>query len=138
MREVLQRLNAVNGMKGSLVVTPDGLPIATDLPAALEIEATAGLGACMGKMITGWAGQTGMKEVALGMLETGKSRLFVSAITWGFLVAVAEKRCPLGEARLEMRNAAARLNEICAGLASSVQEEESRSEPFGRHDDEKP
>ncbi|NIM06649.1 MAG: hypothetical protein GTO55_09375, partial [Armatimonadetes bacterium] len=79
MREVLQRINSINGMKGSLVVTPDGLPIASDLPPGLDAETAAGLGACMGKMIADWAGEMDMSNMALGMMETKEARLFISA-----------------------------------------------------------
>ncbi len=126
MREVLRRLNGMSGMRGSLVVSPDGLPIASDLPANLEMETTAGLAACMGKMLTDWASKMGAGKMAVGMMDTKAARLFVSAISWGFLVGVADKRCPLGEARLEMRSAAARLNDICKQLSESVESSELR------------
>jgi len=141
MREVLRQLNAINGMRGSLVVTPDGLPIVEDLPAELDVETTAGLGACMGKMLSDWAGEMGAGNIAVGMIEARAARLFVSVILWGFLVAVAEKRCPLGEARLEMRAAAARLNEICQRLTRSMEEEEAeagrKSGPSRRSENER-
>lgn len=124
MREILRRLNGVHGIRGSLVVTPDGLPIATELPG-LEAEATAGLGACMGKMITEWAEGIDASRVVFGMMDSKDARLFISPIVWGFLVAVADKSCPLGEARLEVRMAAERLNEICQKLSRHIEEEES-------------
>jgi predicted regulator of Ras-like GTPase activity (Roadblock/LC7/MglB family) len=127
MREVLQRLNAVGGIRGSLMVSPDGLPIALDLPG-FDVETFAGLGAHMGRMFAEWAREMGMDGIALGMMETENARLLIAPTAWGFLVAVAEKRCPLGEARLQMRSAAERLNEICAGLASALQEEQARGD----------
>ena len=127
MHEVLQRLNRIEGIKGSLVVTPDGLPIAVDLPADYDPETAAGLGAAMGKMVTDWAGSAGAGKISVGMIEAKFARLFVSAITWGFVIAVAEKQCALGEARLEMRAAASKLDEICARLSRSMDEEERRA-----------
>jgi predicted regulator of Ras-like GTPase activity (Roadblock/LC7/MglB family) len=125
MREVLQNLNAVSGMKGSLVVAPDGLPIALNLPSEIDAETVAGLGACMGEMLADWAGEINAGGISVCMLEAEGARFFISAISWGYLVAVAEKRCPLGEARLEMRAAAAKLNEICERLSRSMQTEEN-------------
>lgn len=129
MREVLRRLNNLSGMRGSLVATPDGLPIASDLPSNMEVEETAGLGACMGRLLCDFAGEIGMRDINLGVLESNAARLFISRITWGFLIAVADKQCPLGEARIEMRQAAGRLNDICAQLSSYLQEEQNSENP---------
>jgi predicted regulator of Ras-like GTPase activity (Roadblock/LC7/MglB family) len=124
MRSVLKRLNAVNGMLGSLVVTPDGLPIVMDMPAEFDIEATAGVTAALGKMLAQWSEQSSAGIMRVGMLETPTTRYFITAIGWGYLVGVAERSCPMGEARVEMRRAAVQLDEICARLTEAVHEEE--------------
>ena len=127
MREALKNLNATPGMRGALLVSPDGLPIAVDLPDDMELEATAGLSAVICKMVEEWASLLTKEDMILGMLESQDARLFISAIDWGFVVAIAAKSCPLGEARLSLRTASARLNEICRELAQNLQEEESRA-----------
>lgn len=125
MREILSRLNAVSGMKGSLVVTPDGLPIAVDLPTGVDRETMAGISASIATLLNDWAHQAGAGAMSVGMLDAKNMRLFVSPITWGYLIGLAEKRCTLGEARTEMRAATAALNTVCATLTRAVQEEES-------------
>jgi predicted regulator of Ras-like GTPase activity (Roadblock/LC7/MglB family) len=125
MHEILRRLNSVTGMRGSLVVTPDGLPIAVDLPAGMDCETTSGLTASTAKLLGDWAQQAGAGLLSLGMIEARDVRLFVSSIAWGYLIGVAEKHCPIGEARAEMRHATTGLNSICSRLAHAVEEEEA-------------
>jgi len=126
MREVLQRLNLVQGMKGSLVVTPDGLPIAAELPDNLDRETAAGLAGIIGRMLSDWAGEVKAGKISIGLLEAKNARLFFAPIAWGYLVAIAEKQCPLGEMRLELKVAVGNLNEVCARLATSLQQEEAK------------
>jgi len=126
MRNILRRLNSVSGMRGSLVVTPDGLPIAVDLPSDMPVEAAAGLSASIGKMLADWSDTTGAGAMKIGMIEAQQARLFVSHINWGYLVAIAEKHCPLGEARIEMRTATTQINDVCQQLKQSLQEEEAQ------------
>lgn len=125
MRKVLSRLNTVSGMKGSLVVTPDGLPIAVDLPTGVDRETMAGISASIATLLSDWAHQAGAGAMSVGMLDARNMRLFVSPITWGYLIGLAEKHCTIGEARTEMRAATAALNAVCATLTRAVQDEES-------------
>jgi predicted regulator of Ras-like GTPase activity (Roadblock/LC7/MglB family) len=126
MREVLQRLNMVQGLKGSLVVTPDGLPIAAELPASWDKETAAGLGGIIGRMLSEWTEEVKAGKVTLGLLEAKDARLFFAPVAWGYLVAITEKQCPLGEMRLEMKVATDNLNEVCARLATFLQKEEAQ------------
>ncbi len=113
------------------MVTSDGLPIVCDLPAEMDVEAAAGLGAHVGRMIADWAGEVGLKSASIAMMESNQARLFISSTAWGFLVAVADKRCPLGEARIGMKKAAAQLDSICAGLNSRIMAEEANEGGVG-------
>jgi predicted regulator of Ras-like GTPase activity (Roadblock/LC7/MglB family) len=126
MREVLQRLNLLSGMKGSLVVTPDGLPIAAELLEDMDRETAAGLSAFIGRMLNDWAGEVQAGKISIGLMEAKEARLFFAPVDWGYLVAITEKHCPLGEMRLEMKVAVAGLNEVCARLATSLQKEEAQ------------
>jgi hypothetical protein len=49
----------------------------------------------------------------------------VASIAWGYLIGVAAKHCPIGEARSAMHAARTRVNAICAELVHAVDEEES-------------
>lgn len=49
MRDVLKRLNAVPGIKGSLVLTPDGIVVISELSRELDSDTTAAL---VGNVVT--------------------------------------------------------------------------------------
>ena len=48
MPELLRRLNRQPGVRGSLVLTSDGIPVHCEIPAPLDIETVAaGVGSCV-------------------------------------------------------------------------------------------
>lgn len=49
MREVLKKLNTTPGIKGSLVLTPDGIVVASELSSELDEDTTAAL---VGNVVT--------------------------------------------------------------------------------------
>src|SRR5262245_55251504 len=48
-KEIVASLSTIHGVRGGLLVTPDGLVITTDLPARAQVEALAALGATLGR-----------------------------------------------------------------------------------------
>jgi predicted regulator of Ras-like GTPase activity (Roadblock/LC7/MglB family) len=104
MREVLKRLNAVAGVKGSLVLTPDGVVVISELSNELDDEATAAL---VGNVVT----QT-MRMLSLGDYRT-MERMILTA-TRGKIVIENLENCLLAVVTNQFINLDVTLLEIAS------------------------
>jgi predicted regulator of Ras-like GTPase activity (Roadblock/LC7/MglB family) len=106
MREVLRRLNATAGVKGSLVLTPDGIVVISDLSPELDGETTAAL---VGNVVT----QT-MRLLEVGefngmeqmILTASRGKIVIQNLDNCLLVVVTNQFINLDVTLLEISSAA--------------------------------
>ena len=119
VRAVLRGLAEAEGVRGALLVAPDGLVIASALPAEIGVEALSALTATLGREVELRAGlpRHGAFVAARFAAETGTMVLGATAI--GFLVVFADG--PPHATRLtdDVRTAAAILERAWRGPASA-------------------
>jgi predicted regulator of Ras-like GTPase activity (Roadblock/LC7/MglB family) len=89
-REILGDLRRLDGVRGGLIVTPDGLVITADLPPSVAAEPLAALAATLGREL-----ETGADELGRGRFRTAHfgaedGVLFVGGSPVGFLILVAD------------------------------------------------
>ena len=109
--ETLDRVTQVSGIRGAMLVAEsDGLVVAEALAEGLDGAAVAALAASLTLRLRRAAQGAGLTVPAVVQLraETG-TLLTVPAGDDLLLVAVADREANLGLARLELRDAAARL-----------------------------
>jgi predicted regulator of Ras-like GTPase activity (Roadblock/LC7/MglB family) len=90
VRAVLQRLVETDGVRGALLVAPDGLVIASALRDAIAVEAISALTATLGRELEtggGRAGQDGVPGVAQFASEAGT--LYLGSTAIGFVAIIA-------------------------------------------------
>ena len=109
MQNILEELNRVPGVKGSMVMTPDGMVVAEALGPNLEHEWVAATAA---NMII----RTGRSVEALELdtlnrfvLTAGHGRLVFVNIEVGYLVVIASKSLKLSTTILEIDSAGRRI-----------------------------
>jgi len=109
LREVLAGLSGVPAVRGGLLVTPDGLIIASDLPARDQVEALAALGAALGRELELGAARLGRGAFRMALFFADRGLLFVGSSRIGFLILLGEKGVDVASVRVALGRALDRL-----------------------------
>ncbi len=112
MKDVLHELNGHVGVKGGLVVTPDGMVVASEFSPDLDAETTAAL---VSGLITGLRGVLRISSAAplqRMLLTATRGRIAIESIGNAFLVVLTDQHLNLDRTLLEIRSAARRLQRM--------------------------
>jgi len=90
VREILGKLGQLAGVRGGLIVTPDGFVITADLPPPISAEELAALGATLGREL-----ELGMDQLARGTFRTAffstdGGAIFLGGSTIGFVILLGD------------------------------------------------
>ena len=109
MQRILEELNRVPGVKGSMVMTPDGMVVVEALGPTLEEEWVAAAAANM--IIRAGRSVEGLNLGTLNrfVLTAGRGRIVFVNIEVGFLVVIASKSLKLDTTILEIDSAARKI-----------------------------
>ena len=102
MLTVLERINQIKGVKGSSIVSPDGIeivshfrtPVPSDLISALIVSIQQVAGKIVAKAQSGLLLQT--------MIEASEGKFFVQVVELGYLVVLADSQANTGLIRVEI------------------------------------
>ena len=89
-REILGKLGQLAGVRGGLIVTPDGFVITADLPPRISAEALAALAATLGREL-----ELGMDQLARGtfrkaFFSTDDGAIFLGGSPIGFVILLGD------------------------------------------------
>jgi predicted regulator of Ras-like GTPase activity (Roadblock/LC7/MglB family) len=90
VRDVVQGLARVAGVRGALLVAPDGFVVASEVPASVAIEPVAALAATLGRDLEVGATRLGRGAFQTALFSADDGTLFLAASRIGFVVALAE------------------------------------------------
>jgi predicted regulator of Ras-like GTPase activity (Roadblock/LC7/MglB family) len=90
VRDVLGKLGQLAGVRGGLIVTPDGFVITADLPPPVSAEELAALGATLGREL-----ELGMDQPARGAFRTAffstdGGAIFLGGSPIGFVILLGD------------------------------------------------
>jgi predicted regulator of Ras-like GTPase activity (Roadblock/LC7/MglB family) len=90
VREILGKLGQLAGVRGGLIVTPDGFVITADLPPPISAEELAALGATLGREL-----ELGMDQLARGSFRTAffstdGGAIFLGSSPIGFVILLGD------------------------------------------------
>jgi predicted regulator of Ras-like GTPase activity (Roadblock/LC7/MglB family) len=109
VKEILRELNETLAARGSIVVAPDGVLVASDVDEAADLERLAAMGAALltgvGRALTA-SGMDALAQVEIAA-ERGKVILVEAGPT--YLMVLLGARLEIGPASLEIRSAAQRI-----------------------------
>lgn len=112
MREVLKKLNTTPGVKGSLVVTPDGIVVASEISTELDEDTTAALA---GNVVTQTVRllHAGRYEHMDRMILTAtRGKIVIENLANCHLVVVTNQFINLDVTLLEISSAAKKIREL--------------------------
>ena len=104
-REILGGLAKLEGVRGGLIVTPDGLVIASELPALSGAEPLAAVGATLGRELELGTERLGRGEFRTALFLADDGAIFVGASRVGFLILVSDQRADIAAVGTALRQA---------------------------------
>jgi predicted regulator of Ras-like GTPase activity (Roadblock/LC7/MglB family) len=109
LREILSGLTAIPGIRGGLLVTPDGLVMTSILPPRSQVEALAALGATLGRELELGADRLGRGTFKTAFFAGDNGILFLGAARIGFLVLVGDRNADAASVRVALGRALDRI-----------------------------
>ena len=109
MKNVLKALNSVAGLKGSMVVTLDGIVVASDLGGGLDEDTVAAVSSRFLMAAHEHAESVGLKGFSRVVLEGTHGKIVLVPAGKGFLVVIADMKMDLDASFLEIISAARRI-----------------------------
>ena len=112
MREVLKKLNSIPGIKGSLVVTTDGIVVASELTSELDEDTTAALA---GNVVTHTVSMLNAGEYESMdnmVLTASRGKIVIENLNNCHLVVVTNQFINLDVTLLEITSAAVKIREL--------------------------
>jgi predicted regulator of Ras-like GTPase activity (Roadblock/LC7/MglB family) len=90
-RETLTELARLDGVRGGLIVTPDGLVITSELPPRFPVEALAALAATLGRELELGASRLERGAFRTALFSADDGTVFVGGSPVGFVTLVADR-----------------------------------------------
>ena len=109
MERILANLNQVGGVKGSMVVTKDGVVVAESLGPELEKESVAAVSSLIIQV-----GERALTDLNRGMFEqftltSAHGRMVFVNLDVGYLVVITKMEMRLGQVLIEVESAARKI-----------------------------
>ena len=111
MRSILKRLNDVAGVKGSLVVAPDGIVVAAHLAKSLEEDLVAAMATSVILATRRALDVHAMRSFTRLTLVSSRGKMVFTDAGPAFLVVVMDRNVDLGPAGIEIESAAMRIRQ---------------------------
>jgi hypothetical protein len=111
VREVLEELNETAGIRGSMVVTHDGMIVASCLGRGLDEEKVAAMVSSMVVSTARAISQRGLGTFTRLTLNATHGKMVFANTGVAYLVVVLERDIDLGPTAVEIRSAARRIED---------------------------
>ena len=109
VRDIVHAVARLHGVKGALIVAPDGFVIAAEVPDGVSVESLAALAATLGRDLEVGATRLGRGAFQTATFSADDGTLFLATSPIGFVVALAEPPASLPSVRAAMAEAVAQI-----------------------------
>ena len=99
VRDIVQTVARLHGVKGALIVAADGFVIAAEVPEGVAVESLAALAATLGRDLEVGATRLGRGAFQTALFSADDGTLFLATSPIGFVVALAEPQANLQAVR---------------------------------------
>lgn len=117
MRESISPISQIEGVTGAVLVSRDGLVVASTIESEDDEEVAAAMAASIFGTIDNATSRMGLGSAHDTIVETESHAMQIMGIGELILVVITTKGAHAGRVRLEMRRAARQLKEILQGAA---------------------
>jgi len=108
--ETLASLAHFEGVRGGLIVAPDGLVIASTLPGRSAGEALAAVGASLGRELERGADRLGRGEFRMAVFAGAEGLILLGASLIGFLMLIGDRNIDVAAVRTALGRALPQLH----------------------------
>lgn len=108
-RQILFDLVRMDGVRGGLMVTPDGLVITSELPQRFPVEALAALAATLGRELEVGAERLGRGGFQTALFSSDDGTVFLGGSPVGYLILLGDRNVNLASVRMALRKGVDRL-----------------------------
>jgi len=105
VRDIVQTVARLHGVKGALIVAPDGFVIAAEVSDGMAVESLAALAATLGRDLEVGASRLGRGAFQTALFSADDGTLFLATSPIGFVVALAEPQANLQSVRAALAEA---------------------------------
>lgn len=109
MKEALVELNKLRGVRGSLLVAPDGMVVTSALAEGLQEDVVGAMAASVATTALRCLERMGIGRLSQALLDATNGKLFLCDAGVGYLVTLADPDVNTGLIRVEMRAAAEKI-----------------------------
>lgn len=102
MLTVLERINQIKGVKGSSVVSPDGIEIVSDFRSSVPSDLISALVVSIQQVAAKMTAKAECGKLVQTMIEASEGKFFVQAVELGYLVVLADHQANTGLIRVEI------------------------------------
>ncbi len=113
MRKVLDSLNEVAGVLGSMVVTHDGLVVASSLSKALDRDIVAAVASTVVSKTLQALESAGFGALRRYDMKSTHGRMVFVDTGRAYLIVVTEKEIDIGPVGIEIQSASRRIGQLC-------------------------
>jgi predicted regulator of Ras-like GTPase activity (Roadblock/LC7/MglB family) len=99
VRDIVQTIARLHGVKGAAIVAADGFVIAAEVPEGIAVESLAALAATLGRDLEVGASRLGRGAFQTALFSADDGTLFLATSPIGFVVALAEPQANLQAVR---------------------------------------
>ena len=99
VRDIVQTVARLHGVKGAAIVAADGFVIAAEVPEGVAVESLAALAATLGRDLEVGASRLGRGAFQTALFSADDGTLFLATSPIGFVVALAEPQANLQAVR---------------------------------------
>jgi len=110
--EILEKLNRLPSVIGSILVAEDGIVIASELATAVESDVVGALVSAIGTVTKKAISRLQRGEFDIVIIEAEGGKVFITQTTKGFLGVMAERDVNIGMVRLELTSAVEAVNRV--------------------------
>jgi len=112
MKKILAELNQEVGVRGSMVVTPDGIVVASDLGVGLQEDLVAAIASSAIQSIKRALADLGHEGLQQMIINSAHGKLVFVDIGVGYLVVVLDKRLNMDLTQIAISGAAYRIRNL--------------------------
>jgi hypothetical protein len=112
MNEILSELNHEVGVKGSMVVTQDGIVVASELGPGLSGEVVAAVASSAIQSINQGLNKIGQPNLSKFVLEAGFGKIVFIDIGIAYLVVILDQRINMDVTLISISGAAYRIRQM--------------------------
>ena len=117
VRDIVQTIARLHGVKGAAIVAADGFVIAAEVPEGVAVESLAALAATLGRDLEVGASRLGRGAFQTALFSADDGTLFLATSPIGFVVALAEPQANLQSVRGALAEAVGLIEAAWAGAA---------------------